>query len=353
VAGSRKKYREPNEDITQFRDLKETCITFDKRVHRGNTYSQHVQNAMREALRDAALLEEQTFSPAKKTLRKPTRLKEPKIFDQPLPEPDRPPVDLTKHLVAAEESIVIQVETADTQTDEFLPEEPMFTCCCAADGTGGASEYAGIGTDEAHGSLMGVHASDKGKEPHKSGELKEFTAIMERERPTVPLGILLDPSGIQSLYVCSVQQDGQYPVRTANERAPLDKQLRAGDFIYLVNQVSGDVHKMMTEIQSSSRIEFLVRRPTVFAVSIDRKGAAVGCGITYDSCAGISLVIESINEGPVADWNASHPEKAVVVGDRVVSVNDCWGSAGQLLDAIRSSDRLTLQFVRAAVQGEL
>lgn len=124
VAGSRKKYREPNEDITQFRDLKETCITFDKRVHRGNTYSQHVQNAMRDALRDAALLEEQTFAPAKKTRRKPARPNEPKIFDQPLPEPDRPPVDLTKHLVAPEEKTVIQVETADTQTDEFLPEEP-------------------------------------------------------------------------------------------------------------------------------------------------------------------------------------------------------------------------------------
>jgi len=122
VAGSRKKYREPNEDIAPYRDLKETCITFDKRVHRGNTYGQQVQNAMREALLDAARLEEQTFAPAKKTRRKPARPKEPKIFDLPLPEPDRPAVDLTKHLVAPEEKI--QVETADTQTDEFLPEEP-------------------------------------------------------------------------------------------------------------------------------------------------------------------------------------------------------------------------------------
>jgi len=124
VAGSRKKYREPDDDITPFRDLKETCITFDKRVHRGNTYSQHVQSALREALNDAAALEEQTMAPAKKTRHKPARPKEPKIFDLPLPEPDRPAIDLTKHLVAPDEKAVIQVETADTQTDEFLPEEP-------------------------------------------------------------------------------------------------------------------------------------------------------------------------------------------------------------------------------------
>mmetsp|Transcript_114443 Transcript_114443/g.227740 ORF Transcript_114443/g.227740 Transcript_114443/m.227740 type:complete len:455 (-) Transcript_114443:172-1536(-) len=124
VAGNRKKYREPGEDLAPFRDLKQTCITFDKRVHRGNTYGQHVQSAMREALQQAAALEGQTLMPAKKMRRKPAGPKEPKIFDQPLPEPDRPAIDLTKHLIAPDEKAVIKVETADTQTDEFLPEEP-------------------------------------------------------------------------------------------------------------------------------------------------------------------------------------------------------------------------------------
>mmetsp|Transcript_133615 Transcript_133615/g.266589 ORF Transcript_133615/g.266589 Transcript_133615/m.266589 type:complete len:228 (-) Transcript_133615:728-1411(-) len=225
----------------------------------------------------------------------------------------------------------------------------MFTCCCAADGTDGVQEYAGIGTDEAHGSLVGVHAqSEKGKEPHKSGELKEFTAVVERDRTTTPLGVLLDPSGIGSLYVCSVQQEGQSPVRTANERAPTEKQLRAGDFIFQVNQVCSDVHAMMTEMQRSSRIEFLVRRPTVYAVSFDRRGASVGCGITYDSCAGISLVIESINEGPIQTWNAEHPDKVVRIGDRIVAVNGTTGNSAQLLDVIRGTNVLDFRFVRMA-----
>merc|ERR1711904_735525 len=40
----------------------------------------------------------------------------------PVPENERVPVDLTKHLVAKEEEIVH--ETVEAQTDEFLPEAP-------------------------------------------------------------------------------------------------------------------------------------------------------------------------------------------------------------------------------------
>jgi len=99
-----------------YRDLKETCITWDKRVHRGNTYSLYTQNAIKEALQDA--VEE----PAPKaTIRK--REREPDIFNLPLPEKVSQPVDLTPHLVAKE--VIVEVETAEAQTDEFLPEPPQ------------------------------------------------------------------------------------------------------------------------------------------------------------------------------------------------------------------------------------
>mmetsp|Transcript_72592 Transcript_72592/g.216677 ORF Transcript_72592/g.216677 Transcript_72592/m.216677 type:complete len:462 (+) Transcript_72592:68-1453(+) len=119
VAGTRKKYREPDEDISLYRDLKETCITFDRRVHRGNTYSVYTQNAIRDALQREVAPPAAAASP--KTRRK-SRPKEPKLFDMPLPEPERIPVDLTQHLVAKEE--VVHVDTVEAQTDEFLPEPP-------------------------------------------------------------------------------------------------------------------------------------------------------------------------------------------------------------------------------------
>lgn len=114
VSGGRRKYREPaEEEKTIYRDLKETCITWDKRVHRGNTYSMHTHNLAQQAASE-------DYSP--KPQRRKRAAKEPSPFDIPLPEMERIPVDLTPHLVAKEE--VVQVKVVEAQTDEFLPEPP-------------------------------------------------------------------------------------------------------------------------------------------------------------------------------------------------------------------------------------
>jgi len=98
-----------------YRDLKETCITWDKRVHRGNTYSIYKQNEIKEAL------DEQSQGAQAKPHRR-RKVKEPNIFDMPLPEQEKKPVDLTGHLTAKE--VPIEVETVEAQTDQFLPEPP-------------------------------------------------------------------------------------------------------------------------------------------------------------------------------------------------------------------------------------
>eukprot|EP00929_Paragymnodinium_shiwhaense_P013927 TRINITY_DN121777_c0_g1_i1.p1 TRINITY_DN121777_c0_g1~~TRINITY_DN121777_c0_g1_i1.p1 ORF type:complete len:455 (-),score=162.07 TRINITY_DN121777_c0_g1_i1:191-1555(-) len=116
-AQRKKKYREPGENLDPqvYRDPKETCITWDKRVHRGNTYSLYTQQAIKEALENVVA----QSSPPPRRKRKPA---EKSLFDMPLPELERVPVDLTQHLVAKEE--VITLQTVEAQTDEFLPEPP-------------------------------------------------------------------------------------------------------------------------------------------------------------------------------------------------------------------------------------
>lgn len=117
VAGARKKYRDPNEviDPAMYRDPKETSISWDKRVHRGNTYSMYTQNAIREAL-------EQAENPPAPTLRRKRAAKEKSPFDMGMPEKERVPVDLTNNLVAKE--VIPVLDTVEAQTDEFLPEPP-------------------------------------------------------------------------------------------------------------------------------------------------------------------------------------------------------------------------------------
>lgn len=118
VAASRSKYRDPAEtDTAMYRDLKETSITWDRRVHRGNTYSMYTQNAIKEALQEMTQPAAASERPRRKR-----QQKEAPIFDMPLPEKERVPVDLTAHLVAKEE--IVEVETVEAQTDEFLPEPP-------------------------------------------------------------------------------------------------------------------------------------------------------------------------------------------------------------------------------------
>jgi len=117
VGATRKKYRDPNEavDATMFRDPKETGIQWDKRVHRGNTYSMYTQNAIKEAL-------EQAENPPQPEPRRKRRPKEKSLFDMGLPEKERIPVDLTNNLVAKEQPPT--TEHVEAQTDEFLPEPP-------------------------------------------------------------------------------------------------------------------------------------------------------------------------------------------------------------------------------------
>jgi len=117
AVGARKKYREPGEvDADSYRSLKETCITWDKRVHRGNTYGMYTQNAIKEAL-ETAQQDQRSPNPVRRR-----KAKEASLFDMPLPSPERVEVDLTKHLVAREEPV--EVAVVEAQTDEFLPEPP-------------------------------------------------------------------------------------------------------------------------------------------------------------------------------------------------------------------------------------
>lgn len=119
VSGNRTMYREPGTtDMTMFRDLKETCISWDKRVHRGNTYGMYTRNAIKEALQEAVAPPKSHGPPRAR------RGKEKSIFHMPVPELERVAVDLEKHLVAREEYEIVKMCPVEAQTDEFLPEVP-------------------------------------------------------------------------------------------------------------------------------------------------------------------------------------------------------------------------------------
>jgi len=223
----------------------------------------------------------------------------------------------------------------------------MFCSCCAAEEET-VKEHCNLSTDEVPVKSAGVDIVGSDGMPKKApADVREFTFSVTRENKNTALGLLLDPSGADGIYVCNVQ-DADFLIANANRNLPDTHRLKAGDFIYKINDMSGDLAQMMTELQSTGNLEFLVRRPVSFDIKVDRKGQSVGCGITYDASTGISLVIESINEGPIHTWNSEHPDKVIRVGDRIIAVNGTQGNSAQLLEVIRGNNILNLSFVRAA-----
>lgn len=104
AVSNRPKYRE--DDLTNTKP----SLQFDPRVYRGVTCVPRDQAGSSFGA---------VGSYGKRRKPKPV---EPSPFSLPLPEPERQPVDLTGHLVAAE--VVVECTTVDSQTDQFLPEEP-------------------------------------------------------------------------------------------------------------------------------------------------------------------------------------------------------------------------------------
>uniref|UniRef100_A0A7S1WFU5 PDZ domain-containing protein n=1 Tax=Alexandrium catenella TaxID=2925 RepID=A0A7S1WFU5_ALECA len=219
----------------------------------------------------------------------------------------------------------------------------MFCCCAASEE--GANNYSTIAVDEGDPGLQVEPSKFDASSPARKATplARSFAITVERKKPKAALGVVLDPSGIEAVYVCSVQP-GSHPVNEANERSA--DQLMPGDFIFGVNGVTSDLAAMMQEVQSATTLTLSVRRPQEFSISLCRNGQSVGCAITYDATTGISLVIEAINGGPVNSWNEQNPSKQVLVGDRITAVNGFQGPAVQLLEQIRSNDELRLTFVR-------
>lgn len=234
----------------------------------------------------------------------------------------------------------------------------MFCISCCASAEEATTGYNTIAVDERDPGLESVPAQyDPGKQKEKIGEPEEpeiglppvtcYWITIQRKSPKVPLGLTLDPAGIEAIYVCSVQSDSA-PVVEANAQNSPAEQLEAGDFVWSVNGVQDDLAAMMKEVQRSTTLNLGMRKPLEFSISVKRNGQSIGCAITYDTTTGISLVIEHVNEGPVKAWNTLHHDRKVIVGDRVTAVNGHHGTSVQLLEQIRASDDLRLTLVRPA-----
>jgi hypothetical protein len=85
-----------------------------------------------------------------------------------------------------------------------------------------------------------------------------------------------------------------------------------------------------------------------YCISIDQLGAkgSPKHGLSVDVSDGTALLVDSIGEGLVREWNKAHPNLQVSSGDRIIEVTGVHGDAVKLRDRLSASVTLTLVIFR-------
>lgn len=81
---------------------------------------------------------------------------------------------------------------------------------------------------------------------------------------------------------------------------------------------------------------FTVQQGAGWTIILKRRGNE-GLGIAYEIVGNAVLITGVIVPGLVNDWNAHHPSRALLAGDRVVAVNCKFGAGEALRQEIKSS----------------
>mmetsp|Transcript_127309 Transcript_127309/g.249479 ORF Transcript_127309/g.249479 Transcript_127309/m.249479 type:complete len:130 (+) Transcript_127309:126-515(+) len=82
-----------------------------------------------------------------------------------------------------------------------------------------------------------------------------------------------------------------------------------------------------------------------WTIKLEKKGGKK-LGIDVDLSVGDSLVVESITDGLMQDWNKANPDKAVKEADQIVAVNGTRGKSEELAGVCQKDDVLEMVIVR-------
>eukprot|EP00930_Biecheleria_cincta_P038432 TRINITY_DN263_c2_g1_i1.p1 TRINITY_DN263_c2_g1~~TRINITY_DN263_c2_g1_i1.p1 ORF type:complete len:149 (-),score=38.73 TRINITY_DN263_c2_g1_i1:113-559(-) len=69
-------------------------------------------------------------------------------------------------------------------------------------------------------------------------------------------------------------------------------------------------------------------------------------GIDADLTDGIALVIDSVNDGLIRDWNIANPEMAINRFDRIVEVNGQRGNANDITEVCKNDNTLIIKVLK-------
>eukprot|EP00438_Fugacium_kawagutii_P010414 Skav220414 [mRNA] locus=scaffold639:533594:534085:+ [translate_table: standard] len=131
-------------------------------------------------------------------------------------------------------------------------------------------------------------------------------------------------------------------------------QVRKFDRIHAIGKAQGtvDIFRLIQGRQGNeiSRLSCLVLRPRRLLVSILKTGD-LGLLLDYKKNSLGLVVREVLPKGHIAEWNQSHPQDAVLEGDRFLEVNGSASAAEAMLEEIKTSSQLSFTVLKYPTPG--
>lgn len=129
-------------------------------------------------------------------------------------------------------------------------------------------------------------------------------------------------------------------------------EVRVGDRIMEMNGCRGTGKQLVEAMKDQPVLNMVVRRLNHFEVVLHRRAdAMLGIHVLLETD---HLVVTSVGEGVVAEWNKAHEQEAVLMGDEIFEVNGVYGDSERIKEAIMQPDaNLRLLVVRPEVHAHV
>lgn len=180
------------------------------------------------------------------------------------------------------------------------------------------------------------------------GSIHYLKASIKKPSNASGLGLTFDITEGSHVQICDIRPGGC--VANYNSQAPEELQIRPGDFLLFVNGKKASKDCITREVSSNRTVQLEISRPDYWEVALTKKTTESYGFACVAAQSSKFLVVTKVQSGPILEWNASHPNKVVKVGDRIMSINGAVGmSADEMLASLKHSTSVNFLMTRPKV----
>lgn len=147
-----------------------------------------------------------------------------------------------------------------------------------------------------------------------------FTVEVSSHANGLGMGLVIDQADSKFCLISGIVPSGAIDCWNAQN---LDDRVQVGDRICAVNGKGRGARDIAARLRSHSdeqSVRLLLQRPRIFQVVLQCNCRELGVNVQIDNTK-VGVMITKVKDGPLQDWNRSHPSSAVLPFDRIVALN--------------------------------